>query len=138
MRVLLRALFRMIAVPRRAAATLALAARTARPDISGALWQAFYAIEAAVLTGHLKRDGVRRLHKHFAGANRTVAMLTSRLSGVPFSFTLHGPSDLYEPKSWHLGEKIVRVEFVSRIRHFARSQSVVFAGIGPEPAIQRF
>ena len=125
--VLLRAGLQLIAAPRRTVATLALAARTARPGTKGALWQAFYVIEAAILARYLKDHGICHLHNHFADSSCTVAMLTARLSGIPFSFTLHGPSDLFEPKSWHLNEKIARADFVACISYFARSQAMLFS-----------
>jgi glycosyltransferase involved in cell wall biosynthesis len=125
--VVLQAFAHILGSPRRAASTAALAIRTARPGIKGALWQGFYLLEAAILARHLKRRRVRHLHNHFADSSCTVSMLTSRLSGIPFSFTLHGPSDLFEPRSWHLSEKIAQADFVSCISYFARSQAMLFS-----------
>lgn len=113
--------------PGRYAAALALALRTHRPGMRGVLWQIFYFLEATVLARHLERIGADRLHCHFADAPCSVAMLTSQLTGLPFSFTLHGPSDLMQPESSHLREKIARADFVSCISHFARSQCMLFS-----------
>ena len=113
--------------PGRYAATLALALRTHRPGLRGFVWQIFYFLEATVLARHLGQIGADRLHCHFADAPCTVAMLASALTGLPFSFTLHGPSDLMQPESWQLGEKIARADFVSCISHFARSQCMLFS-----------
>ena len=107
--------------------TLALAWRTRRPGLTGALWQLFYLVEAIVLADHLKREGITHLHGHFAQSSCTVAMLTSALSGIPFSFTLHGPADFLDPLGWCLGEKIARAEFVACISHFCRSQGMMYA-----------
>lgn len=54
-------------------------------------------------------------------------MLASAFSGIPFSYTLHGPADLYEPVTWHLREKTSRAAFVACISHFARSQAMYFS-----------
>ena len=54
-------------------------------------------------------------------------MLTSALSGIPFSYTLHGPAELYEPQKWALAEKTRRAAFVACISHFARSQAMFFS-----------
>jgi glycosyltransferase involved in cell wall biosynthesis len=54
-------------------------------------------------------------------------MLASSLSGIPFSYTLHGPTDLYEPYTWQLSEKTTRAKFVACISHFARSQAMNFS-----------
>jgi glycosyltransferase involved in cell wall biosynthesis len=111
--------------PGRFFTALSLAFRTQRPGLKGFVWQIFYLLEAAILARHLLRIGADHLHCHFADSPCTVAMLTSALSGIPFSFTLHGPSDLMQPQSWHLGDKIRRADFVSCISHFARSQCML-------------
>ena len=106
---------------------IALAARTARPGIKGALKQVAYFLEAGVLARYLRRMKAAHLHNHFADSSASVAMLASRLSGVPFSFTLHGPAELFEPQSWHLGTKVARSAFTVCISHFARSQAMLFS-----------
>jgi glycosyltransferase involved in cell wall biosynthesis len=105
----------------------ALAWRTRAPGAKAALWQLFYLVEAMVLARHLKQRGVRHLHCHFENAGCSVAMLTSALSGIPFSFTLHGPSIFFEPHRQRLDEKIAQARFVACISDFARSQGMIFA-----------
>lgn len=107
--------------------TLGLAWRTAPPGLRGGLKQAAYLAEAMVLSRHLRALGTTHLHNHFADMSANVAMLTSALSGIPFSYTLHGPAELYEPRSWALAEKTRRARFVACISHFARSQAMYFA-----------
>jgi len=45
----------------------------------------------------LESPGIRHLHAHFCHASTTVAMMVSRLTGVPFSFTAHA-KDIYLDK----------------------------------------
>lgn len=116
-----------LASPRRYLATLALALRTRRPGARGLLWQLFYFLEAGVLARHLSGNGVTQLHSHFANSSASVAMLTAELANIPFSYTLHGPADLFEPYSWHLAEKTARARFVACISYFARSQCMLFS-----------
>lgn len=116
--------------PRRYLAALALALRTGRPGARGTLWQLFYFLEAGVLARHLRREEVTHLHNHFADSSANVAMLTAALADIPFSFTLHGPAELFEPESWHLGEKVARATFTVCISHFARSQAMLFSDPG--------
>jgi glycosyltransferase involved in cell wall biosynthesis len=113
--------------PGRYLGTLALALRTGRPGAKGTLWQLFYFAEAGVLAAHLRREGVGHLHNHFADSSANVAMLAATLASIPFSFTLHGPAELFEPESWHLGEKVARSAFTVCISHFARSQAMLFS-----------
>jgi glycosyltransferase involved in cell wall biosynthesis len=122
-----RALLGALAHPARLAQTLALAWRTAPPGLRGGAKQLAYLTEAMILAQHLKAQNINHLHNHFASASANVAMLASQLSGVPFSYTLHGPSDLYEPDTWHLREKTARATFVACISHFARSQAMLFS-----------
>lgn len=123
----LRALGAVLARPGRLLGTLALAWCTAPPGAKGLLKQLAYLAEAIVLSRQLRIDRIDHLHNHFADPSANVAMLTSALSGIPFSYTLHGPAELYEPEKWQLREKTTRAAFVSCISHFARSQAMYFS-----------
>jgi glycosyltransferase involved in cell wall biosynthesis len=113
--------------PARWLKALVLALRTNRPGAKGMLWQLFYFAEAGVLGRYLQKNGVAHLHNHFADSSATVSMLTSALTGVPYSFTLHGPTELFAPESWHMAEKVARARLVICISHFARSQVMLFS-----------
>jgi len=113
--------------PGRYAAAFALALRTGRPGLRGGLWQVFYFLEAGVLARHVLKLGAAHLHNHFADSSANLAMITSALSGVPFSFTLHGPAELFEPRSWRIDAKVARARFTVCISHFARSQAMLFS-----------
>uniref|UniRef100_UPI00286CD139 glycosyltransferase n=1 Tax=Tabrizicola sp. TaxID=2005166 RepID=UPI00286CD139 len=107
--------------------TLGLALRTRSPGVKALLWQLFYFVEAGVLSEHLRSKGVHHLHNHFGNSSCSVAMLTSALSGIPFSFTEHGPAIFFEAERWALGEKIARARFVVAISHFCRAQLMLFS-----------
>jgi glycosyltransferase involved in cell wall biosynthesis len=106
---------------------LFLALKTAPPGLRALLFQLFYFAEAAVLAQHLRRKGVRHLHNHIAKSSCTVAMLMSEMSGIPYSFTLHGPDIFFAPDHWRLDEKIARAKFVACISHFCRSQAMALS-----------
>ncbi|MFN8051767.1 MAG: glycosyltransferase family 4 protein [Acidimicrobiales bacterium] len=112
--------------PRRFAAAAALAARTRRLGASGSFRQLAYFVEAAVLADLMTERGVDHLHDHFADASCTVAMLASALSGIPYSFTIHGPAIFFEPHLWHLDAKLRTATFCAAISSFARSQASLF------------
>ncbi|MDJ0994753.1 MAG: glycosyltransferase family 4 protein [Dinoroseobacter sp.] len=122
-----RALLAALKQPGRFLKTLGLAVRTTPPGLKGALWQSFYVAEALILARHLRAEGIDHIHNHFGDQSATVSMLTSALSGIPFSYTLHGPNDLYEPYKWRFDEKTARAAFVACISHFARSQVMYFS-----------
>lgn len=126
-KVMLTALAAGLARPKPFFEALKLALRTAPPGLKGALKQVAYFAEALVLAQHLRECGSNHLHTHFADPATNVAMLTSALSGIPFSYTLHGPAELYEPRSWQLAEKTARAKFVACISHFCRAQAMYFS-----------
>ena len=101
---------------------LRLAWATRSPGPKAALYQLIYFFEATILARHIKAEGVTHMHAHFTTGAASVAMLTSELTGIPFSFTLHGPADFLEPYRWKIGEKAARARFVATISHYARSQ----------------
>ena len=113
--------------PARYVRTLGLAWRTAPAGLRGHVYQMIYLAEAVVLARHLQQTGVVHLHNHIAKASCTVAMLASALSGIPYSFTLHGPDDLLSPAQWRLDEKIARAAFVACISDYCRAQAMLAA-----------
>lgn len=120
----LKALMR---APGRYFSALGLALKTRPAGLKGLVYQLFYFAEAAVLAEHLRQRKVRHLHNHIATATCTVAMLTSRISGIPFSFTIHGPDIFFEPKHWRIDAKIAEARFVACISDFCRSQCMIFS-----------
>ncbi|MDQ1902705.1 glycosyltransferase family 4 protein [Paracoccus sp. WLY502] len=106
---------------------LRIAWKTRPPGAKAGLWQLFYFLEAGVLSEHLRKISARHLHNHFASSSCTVAMLAAKMSGVSFSFTLHGPTELFAPEYWRLDEKIAQAAFSVYISHFARSQGMLFS-----------
>ncbi len=113
--------------PRRFASALALAWRTAPKGLKGRIYNLVYFGEALVLAHRMKARGITHLHNHIAKSSGTVAMLAAEASGVPHSFTLHGPDIFFAPKHWALGEKIARARFVACISDFARAQAMLFS-----------
>ena len=123
----LKSLGAALARPGRFLSTLGLAWRTAPPGVKGGIKQIIYLAEAILLAQHLRAKGIEHLHNHFANSAANVAMMAANLNDIRFSYTLHGPSDLFEPDTWCLEEKTNRASFVSCISHFARSQAMLFS-----------
>jgi glycosyltransferase involved in cell wall biosynthesis len=63
-------------------------------------------------------------------------MIAARMAGLPFSFTLHGPAELFDPEGWHLGEKVARARFTLCISHYARAQAMLFSDRAHWPRIR--
>ncbi|KUF10168.1 glycosyltransferase [Pseudoponticoccus marisrubri] len=124
---LARAHLRWMARPGRYLRTLRLAWSTAPRGARGRLYNLIYFAEAGVLADELARQGVDHLHNHIAKASCTVAMLASELSGIPYSFTIHGPDIFFEPHHWRIDAKAARARFVACISDFCRSQLMCFA-----------
>lgn len=101
---------------------LAMAVRCGRRSQRGLLRHLVYFAEAVALARLMRRDGVEHLHAHFATNPTMVAMLAHALSGVGYSFTVHGPEEFDQPAALSLPEKIARARFVVAISEFGRSQ----------------
>ncbi|MEM6635725.1 MAG: glycosyltransferase family 4 protein [Pseudomonadota bacterium] len=127
--VLLTAQFHALRQPGRYLSALALAFRIRPPGLRAFIYQLLYFLEATVLARHLKENGVEHLHNHFGNSSCSVAMLASEVSGIPFSFTLHGSAIFFEPRIWRIDEKIARARFVACISNFCRSQGMIFASM---------
>lgn len=109
--------------------TLALALRHAPPGVRGSLWQLFYFVEAVMLWLECRRRGIRHIHVHFANVAAAVALLATELGSAvdgpdkwSWSFSMHGPTELFNVGQYNLAEKIARARFVVCISDFTRSQ----------------
>jgi glycosyltransferase involved in cell wall biosynthesis len=74
--------------------------------------------KSVYLAHRMLRDGITHLHAHFANHPATSALIISRLSGIPFSFTAHG-SDLHRDRHL-LREKVAEASFVVAISNYNR------------------
>lgn len=117
----------VLARPGRVLKTLGFAFKHAPNGLKARLLQIAYFIEAVALARYVRLHQIDHMHNHFAGASLTVTMLASKLVDTPFSFTLHGPTDLMEPVAQQLGPKVAASRFVACISHYARSQCAIFA-----------
>lgn len=125
--VTIRSHLRWMRSPKRYLSALALAWRTGPKGVKGRLYNLIYFVEAGVLAARLADNGVTHLHNHIAKASCTVAMLAGALSGLRWSFTIHGPDIFFEPHHWRIDEKAARATFVACISHYCRSQLMCFA-----------
>ncbi len=108
--------------PGRFIATLGDAVREGRRSDRGLLRHLICFAEACVLSRWLKRDGITHLHAHFGTNTAAVACMTSALSGISYSFTVHGPEEFDRAPGLGLGHKIARARFVVAISEFGRGQ----------------
>jgi glycosyltransferase involved in cell wall biosynthesis len=108
--------------PGPALAALRLALRTGRLSDKGIVRHLIYFAEACYVAARCKAEAVDHTHAHFGTNAATVAMLTHALTGIPFSFTVHGPEEFDSPRSLSLGEKTRRAAFTVAISQFGRSQ----------------
>lgn len=101
--------------------TFGLALRSYRPGLKGFLKQFAYFAEAGIIARHMQKHGVTHLHNHFGDQSATVAMLASQLSDIPFSFTIHGPTELEDPYGWAMDKKIALSKFTVCISEYSRN-----------------
>lgn len=96
--------------------------RLAGLDIKKLLYYQFYFLEALVIGVWMKNHAVSHLHVHFANPASTVALITSKIFGITFSITVHGPDEFYDVSEHRLKEKIEGAGFLCCIGHYAKSQ----------------
>jgi colanic acid/amylovoran biosynthesis glycosyltransferase len=81
-----------------------------------------YMVEAAVLAQWCRRDAIQHVHAHFGTNSAAIAMLASQLSGIPYSFTAHGPDEFERATLLSLDVKLEHAAFVVCVSQFGRSQ----------------
>lgn len=92
------------------------------PGLKGRLMPLAYLIEACYLAGRLQEKDIEHLHNHIGRNSAVVAMLASTLTKIPYSLTIHGPTEFDEPQALSLGVKIGRSKFTVAISEYGRSQ----------------
>jgi glycosyltransferase involved in cell wall biosynthesis len=93
------------------------------------LWQLFYFGEAIALWDHARRTGARHLHAHFANVGADLCWRATDYANRArpkerwsWSFSLHGPTELYAADRYNLSRKVANAYGVICISEFARSQ----------------
>lgn len=100
------------------AATFQMSRRSSRP----ALLHMAYLAEALVLAHGVRAEDVDHVHAHFGTNGAEVAMLCHLLTGVPYSFTIHGPDEFDRPEYLGLPAKVKHAAFVCVVSSFTGSQ----------------
>lgn len=93
----------------------------------GMLRHLAYMVEALVVSHWCRRDRVQHLHVHFGTNPATVGALVNEVTGIPFSFTVHGPEEFDNPRLHALGQKVQRASFAVAISSFGKSQLMRWA-----------
>jgi colanic acid/amylovoran biosynthesis glycosyltransferase len=88
----------------------------------GILRHLIYVVEATVLACWCRRDDIQHVHAHFGTNSASIAMLAWRISGIPYSFTVHGPEEFDKAPFIGLAEKIRHCRFVVAVSSYGRSQ----------------
>lgn len=130
------AIHELIRAPWNTFASLNLAIRCGWPGIKGRLWPLAYFLEACYLSRRLREKSVDHLHDHNGEGCALVAMLASKLSGVPYSLTIHGPGEFDQPTLLCLAEKVHRSKFTVAISEYGRSQIQRWIAPSDWPKIQ--
>lgn len=86
------------------------------------IYNIIYFVEACTLVSTLKRLNIRHVHSHFGTNSTEVALYAHLISGVTYSFTVHGPEEFDRPINIGLTHKINNAKFVVAITHFCASQ----------------
>ena len=108
--------------PRRFITALLLALKMAYKSEKSLPYHLAYLAEACKLCEWLKAHQSQHLHAHFGTNSAEIAMLASKISGIPYSFTVHGPEEFDKPQSLGINTTINQAKFVVAVSSFGRSQ----------------
>lgn len=122
LRLLFDALRELVRAPTRFLAAM-------RAVFSGVEWKpvsiirrAAYLAEAAALAGRMRTERIDHLHAHFGTNPAMVARVAGKLSGISYSFTVHGPDEFDAPVALDLRGKVADSAFCVAISSYGRSQ----------------
>ncbi len=82
----------------------------------------FYFVEAVMVGRWMGQRGLSHLHVHFMTPASAVGLIASRIFGVTFSMSAHGPDEFYDVTAYRLREKLEASSFVCCIGLYCRSQ----------------
>ncbi|RTZ18341.1 colanic acid biosynthesis glycosyltransferase WcaL [Vibrio aquaticus] len=123
LKALLPVFFRqLIKQPGRVFLAIKLAAQMTYMSERNFAYHLIYLFEACQLAEFCAQHESEHVHAHFGTNSTEVVMLAKLLSGIEYSFTVHGPEEFDKPLSLHLREKVNLSKFVAAISSFGRSQ----------------
>lgn len=88
-----------------------------------------YFLEAALLAKQIRNHQVQHIHAHFGTNSATVARIASILSGIPYSFTVHGPDEFDAPDGLDLSGKVKDCAFCVAISSYGRGQLMRWSAV---------
>jgi glycosyltransferase involved in cell wall biosynthesis len=112
----------LIRRPRSFAKALATTLRMMRRSDRGPFLHILYLVEACGVASLVRATGAAHIHAHFGTNPAEVALLAAQLSGVTYSFTVHGYDEYDKPEFIGLRNKIHGSAFVAAVSYYGRSQ----------------
>lgn len=125
-----------VANPKTFFCTLTLALRMAKGSDRSIAHHLVYFLEACQMQSWLRAHNSSHLHAHFGTNSSEIAMFASLMSGIPYSFTVHGPEEFDKPQALGLNQKIKHAKFVAAISSFGRSQLFRWADFHDWPKVK--
>lgn len=95
-----------------------------------------YLVESCNVTNVCDSKNVDHIHAHFGTNPAEVAMYTSIITGIPYSFTVHGPEEFDKPLTLNLNQKIKYASKVIAITNYCKSQLFRWADYQDWPKVE--
>ncbi|HEU5401876.1 MAG TPA: glycosyltransferase family 4 protein [Terriglobales bacterium] len=108
--------------PHRFAKACVTSLRMMRRSDRSPLLHVLYLVEACGVAALARAKGAGHIHAHFGTNPAEVALLASQLSGLTYSFTVHGYDEYDKPEFIGLRTKIKDSAFVAAVSYYGRSQ----------------
>lgn len=81
-----------------------------------------YLYQAFLFSHYIKTNKIEHIHVHFANSTALVALIASKLTGVKWSISIHGPDCFENVDKHHLKEIIESCNAIRTISNFAKYQ----------------
>jgi colanic acid/amylovoran biosynthesis glycosyltransferase len=108
--------------PARFLRALLLALRMSRASDKSVFHHLVYFAEACALATIVRARHIDHVHAHFGTNSTDVALLASVLTGIGYSFTVHGADEIDKPIALNLPEKVKLARFAVAVSNNGRGQ----------------
>ncbi|WP_277984164.1 glycosyltransferase family 4 protein [Sphingomonas faeni] len=119
----------LVRAPKRWLKALSLSLKMMKRSDRSSLLHLISFFEACHLAKSMRTLEIKHLHVHFGTNAAEIAMISSAISSIPYSLTVHGPGEFDAPTGMKLNLKITHAAFVIAISEYCASQLYRWAKI---------
>jgi len=85
-------------------------------------------IESLIFARYIEKSNIKLIHVHFSNPAARVALLSSKLTNIPWSLSIHGPDSLEDITKFDIKKHVEEAKFVRVISRYAYNQIIRHVG----------